>query len=1623
MTLPNQFAHRRRLLIFTNIFVILKKFLKILGFTLLALIGSVLLTAFLVNLPVVQNCLVKKVAGRLSKDLHTTVKVSYISLNLALFNKVSLEGTLVTDLNKDTLLYAGKVNVRLTDWFFLGDTISLKYIGLEQTKIYLHRVDSVWNYTFLVDYFSGPPSVKKKSGIDLDLKTVALKDIDILRKDEWRGEDLALHFRSLDLEAKQLNLRQRTIEINGITIVDPFFSIYAYKGNQPDGLTYTSSNKIETTDTTLKWNPDGWKFAIARITILNGMFKAFHQSTRQPYYYFDGGNILFSNLNSSFKNILLTKDTITARVFLSAKERSGFVLRSLDAEVKMHPQGMEFANLDIRTNKSRLRNYFAMSYKTFDDMSDFVEKVHMAGKLTNSEVESDDIAYFAPEVKSWKKRIFITGNINGTVANLTTRDITVRAGSNTILNGDIKMVGLPDIDKTFIDFKANDLRTTYNDAIAFVPYIKSITDPRLDRIKTLQYKGYYTGFIRDFVTFGTITTNLGVIGNDIIMKFPKNGGANYSGTLVTPGFDIGLLLDNDQLGKIAFNGKIKGNGFSFSTLQAELDGNVQGLDFNNYHYSNLKVKGTLAKKLFNGDFTANDSNLAAHLNGLVDFSLSQPQFNFSATVGKLNLKKLHFYNDDIDMNGDVLFKFTGSTIDNFLGSAKVFNASIFRNGKRISFDSLTLESEMVGDSKTIIVQSNEFDAMLVGEFSIKELPNAFQTFLNRYYPNYINPSQKKLNKEIFSFNITTKKIDDYLVFFDPNLKGFNNTSLGGRINVQRNLFELDAEVPQFAYKNIAFNNVNLQGRGTLDTLSLNTKIGEVFVNDSLHFPDTEINILSSQDLSKVDVSTSANQTLNSANISGQVKTLKDGVSILFNPSTFDINGKKWSIDKGGELVLSKELVSTNKLRIYNEEQEFLMASEPSSIGNSNDLKITLKKINIGDFTPFFAKDNRLEGLLSGNVHIADPLGNIHVEVNAEAQQFRLDDDSLGSVQINSSYTRNTGKINARISSDNERYNFDMNAVFNLLDSAAQPLDININLKNTSIHPLEKYLTGIFSRLNGRATGNLQVVGTARDLKYIGDIQLKDGSLLVDYTRCFYTIPSATFKLTGGSIDFGSFTLKDTLNNTAEVISGKMDHRAFKDLVFDFRLRSNQLLLLNTTAADNNQFYGKMIGRVTMNFTGPLEDMQMNIKGEPTDTSKIYLPISSSSRESGNAGFIVWKVYGREMQSQDLTSRESNLTVSLDVTANKFANVFVILDPLTGDIIEATGTGNIKLRVGTKEGMTMSGRFNIDKGNYTFTFQSIKRKFKLLEDAGSFISWNGDPLAASIDIEAEYEADNVRFSDLLNGSNLGNSTSEDVKRFRGKVLVIATLTNRLTKPDIAFRIALPANSPIRSNPDVATILSFIENDINELNKQVSYLIAFNTFGPYTGGGARGGGTADLANKAFEGIVVNSISSFLSNILTKEFSNLLQNIFKDKSLKFNFNASLYSGTNLVDNYNPNQVTLPDRTSLNLSLEKSYFNERLNFIVGGALDFGLNTTQQNQSSAFPFLPDVTAEWLLTQDGKFRLTFFYRENYSYIGASGGKQNRSGSSISFRKEFDRIDEIFKKKKKPYQDKTLMKAE
>lgn len=360
----------------------------------------------LVNTTPFQNWIVNRVTTKLSKDLNA--KVSIRNVEFGLFNKMLLQGTLVHDKKNDTLLYAETAKVNITDWFFLKDNITLKYIALDDAIINLNRKDSTWNYQFLVDYFSSPKKKTdtSKNVIKLDLKTVEFNRIKVWKKDEWTGQNVLVTFNELNFTTDVFDTKNNIIKINEIDLDHPVYAEYNYKGIRPKIIKPSIDPLPKTAG--LQWNEDDWFITITNINIKDGGFAIERDRGRLPYVnMFDEAHIIASALNGNLRNVQFVKDTITADVNLSVKDRSGFEIKKLTASYKFTPKEMEFKNLDLVTNRSHIKNYYVMRYNDFnEDMNNFEQAVTVEANFAGSEISSDDISYFAPELKRWKRNFF-----------------------------------------------------------------------------------------------------------------------------------------------------------------------------------------------------------------------------------------------------------------------------------------------------------------------------------------------------------------------------------------------------------------------------------------------------------------------------------------------------------------------------------------------------------------------------------------------------------------------------------------------------------------------------------------------------------------------------------------------------------------------------------------------------------------------------------------------------------------------------------------------------------------------------------------------------------------------------------------------------------------------------------------------------------------------------------------------------------------------------------------------------------------------------------------------------------------------------------------------------------------
>ena len=1530
-----------------------------------------------------------------------------------------LEGLLLEDRTGDTLLYAGDMQVRITDWFFLKKNIELKYVGLKDAIVKFQRTDSVWRQQFIFDYFSSSSSdtSKKKSGLQLNLQKAELNNVTFIKKDAWLGEDMRIKVGALTLDANNLGLTGNRFEINSLQVTNPEIALFSYNKLKPASTIKTTSPAKETA---AAWNEARTIFKIGELKITNGTFSSDRQTDRAPLAHFDGLHIKFTGINANLNNSSFTGDTVFAKLKITAKERSGLEIKNLSADMKLTPQGMTFNQLDLQTNNSQLRNYFSMSYNDMSELGDFIHKVRMAAQFEDSHIDSDDIAFFAPEMADWNKRIALKGKVRGTVDDLVGKDLLLQAGNNTLLNGDISMTGLPDINQTFIDFKANDFRTVYSDAVQIVPAIRKIKNPDLSRIKYLTFTGSFTGFINDFVTYGTIQTNLGTIRSDLNMKLPAGQDPVYSGSIATDNFRLGEFLGDKNIGLVSMTGTVKGKGFNEKSRNTLVDGNIRYADYKNYRYNNIIVKGKLDKKLFDGTAAINDDHLQLNMSGVIDFNSNTPRFNLLAHVEKANLKDLNITRDSIDFSGKLNFNFTSSNIDDFLGEARITDAQILKNGTPLPFDSLIVTSAFVDSVKTLSAVSNEFTATIKGNYSLEELPDAFTYFLSRYYPAYIKPPSRLPRNQDISFDINTYYVDEYVKLLAPGITGFDNSHFEGTLNLSKNELNFSADVPQLHYKQYNFDNVKFTAAGNYDSLVLFGKTNNIRINDSLNIPYADFSINARNDSSRVSIHAGANQNVEKGDLNALVQTYSDGVRINMDRSTFTINGKLWIIDEGGELVFRKNNPAQGDLILSEGEQKIVMKTRPSEVGNGSDLLVELSNVNLNDFAPFFLPKNRLEGLLSGNILVEDQ--GDHMLLTSEdiaTRYLRMDNDSIGELRASVLYNSKDNELKIKGSTVNQEsyLGYEIDLFFENEEEAKKNI-IALKARTFPIKVLERFLGSLFSDIQGLLTGDIEISGPFGDLGVTGKGRLKDAGLRVIFTQCFYKIQDTDIELTKERINLDGIVLTDTITRNPIYITGGIDHQSFRNMFFDMNISTRKpgstvrdgdkankpVQLLNTTFNDNQTFYGNVKGTGVLQLFGYQSEMVMTINANASEKDSSYITLPpSSSRENGIADFLIERKYGREMNESDMGNNTTNLIYDVEVTANPMVTVKVILDDLTGDEIKGKGSGTLKIRSGTTEPLSLRGRFDIEEGNYLFTFQSFfKKPFEIRKGSENYIEWNGDPYDANIKFEAVYVADNVSFAPLASSLNL----TSNISNTRSDVYVLATLTDKLFKPQINFALDFPSNSVARTDPELTLLVQQMQKNLNEINRQVTYLIVFNSFAPSELSGDLTG--ANLG--------VSTISGMLLGVLSDQLNKLFGNLLKSDKYNINFNTSFYNRN--LDAASKTALNLS--SNVNFSIGRSFFNNR--FIISTGVGFDAPLSQAGQTNIqqnILLLPDVTLEWLINEKGTIRATFFYRENADYLttssNASTTRARRTGASISYRKDVDRIGDIFKGlfKKKP----------
>ncbi|MGB9747298.1 MAG: translocation/assembly module TamB domain-containing protein [Bacteroidales bacterium] len=1269
----------------------------------------------------------------------------------------------------------------------------------------------------------------------------------------------------------------------------------------------------------------------------------------------------------------------------SGVEKSGFRPLRLEGLLSFSKHFLHFKDIFINTPLSQIEAPYI--FFDFDSLAQFRkgvfgQQVFMHIRIDKGNLHLKDLGYFVPSLGNIPHAVRCSGTVSGLLSDVRIKNLFVGYNRESVFAGNIDMTGLPDIRHTYINVKVNRFITSPEDVESLkLPWMKrKISLPEtLHRLGKIQYQGKFTGFFDDFVTYGTLSTRLGTIRNDLIITHQGKNNLNFKGNVETGNFLLGELQEADKrtLGRIIFQFEVDGEERD-NHVRASLNGSVPLLEFKNYAYTNIRLEGIFTHNAYDGSIYINDPNLAMDFLGRLDFSKETPEFDFTANIARANLYPLHLVKKDTALAVSCILtaNFVGNKVNNLNGDIKLLNARFTRPGQSLLLYNMILSADRQGEKGTLMFHSDVLDASLEGAYDFGALGSSLNHIAAAFLPSLgVGGMEKANGRNNFSFRINVSNPAEVLSFFAPSLQMSENTSIEGKVNSSENLVTLQGTASHIAWKSFDFSKFSLLVQPANNTFTVLFRTDQFVFHNKIAFADVRGKLEMRNDSIYVSLQNPSTTRLNKGLLSGVASLTKKTngrirVRTSISPSSFEVDNEKWNIDPFS-MVFDSSYFEVDGLRMYYDKEE-IAASGTVSSSDSNRLVMNMKDLQARRLNLFTAdKGFSFSGLINGNASMENLFSNGRFLGEFTIDSLGINGETLGNTRLQSLWNQQSKKIDLLIRS----YRGNLLSLEGKGDFVPETkkIDIDLDLNKMRVNILKPYLSKVFSDLNGLVSGRLHLGGTTQSLELDGNLDVQKASFMVDYLQTRYSFTDK-LAIEKNRILLNAITAYDENGNKA-LINGYIFGNRLKEWSINISIAARNLLCLNTTARDNSLFYGKAVATGNISISGVVPGLKMNITAKTEKGTQFNIPLNTT-QEITEIPFIVFK--GNTMKTKEkvdvqppVNPQLQGMELNFELTVTPDAEAQIIFDPKIGDVIKGRGNGNIKMEINTNGKFRMYGDYVIEEGDYLFTLQNvINKRFRV--ERGGTISWNGDPKDANLNIKAIYPVKTSLYELLVDAT-------EQYKR-RIPIECQIFLTDKLMNPTIRYDIYLPTVEDELRNK-VKNAISTQE----ELSKQFLSLLILNSFMPSAERSAGGMGLSSPT-----GLGSASVGVTGSELLSNQLSNWLSQLSRDVDIGVNYRPG--------DEITTQQVEVALSTQL--------LNDRIT--INGNLDVGGNEmVANNATNTSNIAGDFVVDIKLNESGTLKLKAFNRANnrilYDYAPYT------QGIGISYSEEFNSFGELLKR--------------
>ena len=1323
---------------------------------------------------------------------------------------------------------------------------------------------------------------------------------------------------------------------------------------------------------------DQWDVEVKNISINDSRFYLTNSNAKVKKYGINFGNLRLYHFNADLRRFKPKVDTLDFMISqLSFIDSSGFELIDFDSRTSICRNHLKFEDVIIQTRLSSISgdriNFFFGSFRDFRKET-LYSSVKMDIQIDASSINLYDLSFYVPGFRDSYQSVNLSGEFSGTVSNFAGKEITISFGEYSFLSGKFDLDGLPEINETFIFAKFSKVQTRISELEELIlPGDRKLNLPDLlGMMGTITYTGQFTGFINDFVAYGSMESDLGLVKTDLLLKPDLQNNLIFNGKIQTKDFMLGKLLDNEKnFGNITFEVEADGSVGSGKSLSAAIQGELGSLEFKKYVYKSIRLSGLLQNNRYNGKIFVKDPNISFDFHGMVDFASDTPRYDFVASVTRANLYQLNIDSSDPlqEVSFDIVADARGNSLNNINGNVKLVNALFSKKDNQIQIYDLYASASNNHISNAIILRSDFLDADLTGKYQIDKINASLSKFLRSYLPSLAD-SGKCLDEDFsssFQFNINFKNTKPIFEYFLPDYFISENTLIEGYYEPDTNYFYVHAQSPLIKFKDNYWKNIYLNAESDDSVFNFSSGSENLLIADKINLENFSIySDASSDTLDLLLRWNNWDSSLYRGSLDARLHFKPDSnlsfpaIFVDLLPTRIVTYDTVWNVHQGGITIQKKRIVFDN---IYiNHDNQYFKINGTVSENPFDNLDFEFHDFNIENLNTFtFTSGMAFKGILNGSANVSNIFSTPVFYSELDIDTLVINDQILGNTIIHSSWDNIKNSI--LVDAHARRGTLKTFAIIGeYLPKEQGNIDFDISLDKLKLDLFNPYVKSIANDLRGLATGDLKLSGTLKKPSLSGEILMQKTSFTVNYLKTSYHFTNK-IRIEGNRILLDDILVYDQYGNSS-TLKGFVTNDYFKNFRFNLSIDARNFQFLNTSNSDNSQFYGNAFASGLVLIKGTPENITMDVNAKTEKNTRLFIPLSNPEEITEYNFVNLIKPYQEDDENHTEEKYQVDLTgiqLNFDLEITPDAEVQMIFDPTVGEILKGKGSGDLKMQINTLGKFNMYGDYTVEEGEYLFTLLNvINRKF-LIEYGGTIV-WNGDPLDAVINLKAIYRT-KASLSDLF----------PDVGTSKTTVDCQILMTGKLMSPNIKYEIYLPnVEETTRERVKNAT------NTSDELNKQFSSLLVLNSFMPKEPGKAFGSGsTSPYSNAA--GV---NVSEFLSNQL----SHWLSQISSDVDFDFNYRTDRYLKSDEVE----------------VAMSTQLLNDRLT-IYGNV---GVPTNAAAKTSK-DIVGDVDIDYKITRSGKLRVKAFNHSKEDQIFLLS--PYTQGFGLVYKEEFNTFGELLKR--------------